>query len=104
MKSVVWPLWVAAFSPSTGSADGLDPLFLLTLVWKDVNKLKTKEKQFESSVFNDPSLMIPTCEEKLGTLCQLAPPAVWHRGESWSLLIQPIIYIFHIVYSDIGKI
>lgn len=26
-----------------------------------VNKLKTKEKQFESSVFNDPSLMVTTC-------------------------------------------
>lgn len=27
----------------------------------DVNKLKTKKKQFESSAFNDPSLMVTTC-------------------------------------------
>lgn len=99
MKSFIVAPWVAALCPSTSSADGLNPLSLGTLVWMDVNKLGTKEKQFEGSVLNDPSLMATTCwtvgERHLGRGANRANNGMWHhfrvvqdRQLVWTRLIQ----------------
>lgn len=42
VESVIFALRVAVFCPSSGPPSDLDPLFLLPLVWMDVNKLKAK--------------------------------------------------------------